>query len=817
MVSALGLGLLMSCAASAQSPVDYVHDIAPIFAERCQSCHGPQVQMKGLRLDDPTSLSTVVIAGSSSASKLILRVTSDKRAFAMPPAGAPLTQKQITLLKTWVDEGAKVPLLTGVTAAAPKASGAGHWSFQPVRKPALPAVRDTAWERNSIDRFVLARLEAEGLRPSPEADRNTLLRRLSLDLIGLPPTPTEVEQFVQDQSTGSYERQIDRLQASPHYGEKWARWWLDIAHYADSDGYEKDLVRPHAWRYRQWVIEALNRDMPFDQFTIDQIAGDELPNANVDQRVATGFLRNTLTNREAGVNRAEARFEQVIDRTNTVGTTWLGLTVGCAQCHNHKFDPISHKEYYQLFAFFNNGEEQDIDAPLAGELGPYLSAKPEYDRNRRELLEQYHVPELQAQWEARVRKAYMEPGQDLEWDFAVTSMRAMVDGVDKFLAGKWVNRTERQSALLTDYFVKSIGPEFNKDEAIKDRLKEVREKLATLEDAFPALSQAQSLVDDPSIPAGAEIHLGGDYQTLGAAVQPGTLAVLPKLASDGAATRLDLAKWIVSRDNPLTARVTVNRIWQELFGRGLVRTSEDFGTQGEKPTHPELLDWLASDFKDGGWSIKQIQKQILMSAAYRQASKVRPEVEKRDPGNELIARQSRLRLPAELVRDEALAASGLLNPALGGRSVRPPQPAGVAELGYGKEVKWPESTGLDRYRRGLYIHFQRTTPYPMLMNFDAPDSNTACTRRRRSNTPLQALNLLNDPVFFEAAQALAYRIVHEIPGERDSRIDGAFEFCLGRKPSPLEHQRLARYFDQQQDWVSVSRVLMNLDEFVTRE
>ncbi len=830
-------GVILTCPLSAKT-VDFTRDVQPILVKRCLACHGPQQQMNGLRVDAADALLNVVVPGDSAASKLIQRVSSTKKGFGMPPVGDPLSAAEIALLRGWIDQGAKVPT-TAAPAANPKTS---HWSFQPLQRPTPPPVRDRAWPRNSIDDFILARLEAEKIQPSPEANRNTLIRRLGLDLTGLPPTPAEVAAFLDDNHPDAYERLVDRLLASPHYGERCARTWLDLAHYADSDGYEKDLVRPWAWRYRQWVIEAFNRDMPFDEFTIEQLAGDLLPNATVEQKVATGFLRNTLTNREAGVNRAEAHFEQIVNRTNTVSTVWLGLTVGCAQCHNHKFDPIKQKDYYQLFAFFNRAEENDIDAPLPGQLGPYLAARPEYDKKRQQILDQYNIPQLQAQWEPRIQQAFREQGKDLEWDFAVTEMRASFDGADRFLKGEWAKRTQRQAERLTDYFVHNQGPDLDKDKEKSAALKEARKKLSDLKATLPEIAQAPVL-EELFNPPQSNIHLGGDYQALGAPVEPNILSVFPPISASNP-NRLTLARWLVSRENPLTARVAVNRIWQDFFGRGLVRTTEDFGTQGDKPSHPELLDWLAGEFENHEWSVKYIQKLIVMSAAYRQCSTIRKELESRDPDNILIARQSRLRLPAESIRDQALAASGLLNTTIGGKSVRPPQPAGVAELGYSGSVKWPESTGPDRYRRGLYIHFQRTTPYPMLMNFDEPDSNTTCTRRSRSNTPLQALNLLNDPVFFEAAQALATRVLEEMPANVPQRIDYAFQLCLSREPTARERQRLIEYYEQQKQllakdpkatesmqpfrpegvepldaaaWVGVSRVLLNLDEFITRE
>ncbi len=828
------LGLIAVLSASATPPaVDFVRDIQPVFSKRCLGCHGPAQQMNGLRFDERESAMKAIVAGNSSASKLIARVSSTKKGFMMPPVGSPLTAEEIANLRSWVDGGAVWPA-TGAKAAAPT-----HWSFLPVHRPPVPDVRARAWVRNPIDAFVLARLESENVAPSPEADRRTLLRRVSLDLTGLPPTPQEMESFLDDNRADAYERAVDRLLASPHYGEQWARHWLDLAHYADSDGYEKDRTRPWAWRYRQWVIDALNADMPFDEFTIEQLAGDLLPAPTVDQRVATGFLRNTLTNREAGVDRAEARFEQIVNRTNTVATTWLGLTMGCAQCHNHKFDPISHKDYYSMFAFFENAEERNIDAPMPGETGPYLQALPEYRSKRQQILTEYKVRELQERWENRLLEAYRNQGKDLEWDFAVTEFRAGYDGERYVLNGDRTKRSEREQNRLIDWFLASNGPEFSKDKEISASLKAAREKLKALAAELPQYSQAPVMTTDPGIPQ-SHIHLGGDYKNTGDPVNPNTPAVLPPL---GAAQpdRLALARWLVSRSNPLPARVAVNRMWQEFFGIGIVRTSEDLGTQGEAPSHPELLDWLAAEFVDRGWSMKQMHRLIVTSAAYRQASHARKDLESRDPENRLLARQSRLRLPAEVIRDEALASSGLLNPEVGGKSVRPPQPAGVAELGYANSVKWVESTGKDRYRRGLYVHYQRTTPYPLLSNFDAPEPNVSCSRRRRSNTPLQSLNLLNDPVFFEAAQALAVRVLAEAPADK---LDYAFELCLGRKPTARERERLSRYLDsesaayradtksgaamlpvdagdaaqdQRAAWVAVSRVLLNLDEFITRE
>jgi hypothetical protein len=521
--------------------------------------------------------------------------------------------------------------------------------------------------------------------------------------------------------------------------------------------------------------------------------------------------------------------------------------VGCAQCHNHKYDPISQKEFYQLTAFFNTQEEVNIPAPVAGEIGPYLAAKPEYDRKRRELLDEYKIPENEADWEDKLRYAQQHPTEHDDWIFAYGEFTHNIDNAKKVLYTPPEKRSEIQQAALTDYFLTACGSLYPKDHCEQLKLREARQKLDQLTATLPPLSYAPVLLENDTPPK-TYIHLKGDWRDPGAEVHPGTLAVLPPMGQP--ATRLTLARWLVSPDNPLTARVAVNRIWQELFGRGIVKTSEDFGTMGDPPSHPELLDWLATEFQGAGgpspWSMKRMVRTIVTSAAYRQSSKARPELEQRDPDNTLVARQQRLRLPAELVRDEALYAADLLDLRIGGRSVKPPQPKGVAELSYAGSVKWEESTGADRYRRGMYIHFQRTTPYPQLTNFDAPSSNLSCTRRERTNTPLQALNLLNDPVFFEAAQGLALRLIREGPagpGFRD-RLNYAFAVTLARPPSTHEAERLGAFFDEttrnlrdhpetvaamfpnrlegvpQLDaaaWVELSRVLLNLDEFITRE
>ncbi|MEO7650770.1 MAG: PSD1 and planctomycete cytochrome C domain-containing protein [Bryobacteraceae bacterium] len=832
---------------AAQSKVEYKRDVAPILA-RCQGCHGAQQQLSGLRLDNRASVlaggyaGPSVVPGKSAESKLIHMVAGTKPGVVMPPAGDKLKPEQISILRAWIDQGADWPVQAVQTANAANPAQS-HWSFIAPKRPQPPAVKEASWVRNPIDTFIAARLEAEGLKPSPEADKRTLLRRLSFDLTGLPPTPQETAEFLNDKRADAYERLVDRLIASPHYGEKWARHWLDLGRYADSDGYEKDTARPHAWRYRHWLITALNRDMPFDEFTLETMAGDILPEASSEQKVATGFHRNTLTNREGGTDQEQFRFEQVLDRAATVGSVWLGLTINCAQCHDHKYDPIKQKDVYQMMAFFNSADEVLIDAPLPGEFGPHMRALPEYNRKRAALLAEYKIPELQAQWEKKLLETAANPGKSPEWDFSLGVVRVLMDKAYLMLELGPSGRTMRQNSTLTDHFLARYGDVVSKEKLKELGFVELRDKLNKVEADMPPFSQAPIIVQLPQ-PRKTNIAIRGDFREKGIEVAAAPPAFLPAPPAGSPPSRVTLAKWLTSSDNPLTARVTVNRMWQELFGRGIVRTSEDFGRQGEKPSHPELLDWLALEFREGGWSMKRMHKMIVESATYRQSSAMRPDLRERDPNNVLVARQARLRLPAESLRDSALAASGLLNTAVGGQSVRPPQPAGVADLGYSSSQKWVESTGVERYRRGLYVHYQRTTPYPQMANFDAPDSNLSCSRRQRSNTPLQALNLLNDPVFYEAAQALAARIVEEKQGGIAERINYAFEVSLARPASPREKDRLSGFFEKQRavferdlkaaetampvelngtsraeaaTWTALARTILNLDEFMTRE
>ena len=832
------LAVLLGAPMLALAAVDFARDIEPLLASRCQACHGARTQMKGLRLDSREDALRVLSPGKSDASLLLRMVSGTEEKRIMPPVGARLTPAEVARLREWIDEGAVWP-----EGAGAKGAPARHWSFQPVKRPTPPDTRNQIWARNEIDRFILARLEREGCEPSPEAAKTTLIRRVSLDLTGLPLGPREVAEFLGDNRADAYERLVDRLLESQHYGERWARQWLDLARYADSDGYEKDYVRPHAWRWRHWVIDAWNADMPFDRFTIEQIAGDLLPNATIDQHIATGFHRNTLTNREGGVNNEQFRVEQVMDRAATVGIVWLGLTFGCAQCHDHKYDPISQKDFYRMFAFFNSAGEFDVDAPLDGEMGPYLAALPEYRKKREELLAQYKVADYQPVWEARMKEARANPGKWTDWDHAFDALTKYMDNAQRILDTPASERSQKQIDAMTDHFIKNYHRVIGKDVWKDLKFTELRKQLMELRSGFPAISEAPVMVEETA--RVSHVLTRGDWKKPGAEVNAEVPGFLHAAPANAARSRLTLARWLVAPGNPLTARVAVNRIWQELFGRGLVRTSDDFGAQGEKPSHPELLDWLSARFMDSGWKRKALIKLIVTSATYRQSSHARSQIDARDPGNALLSHQSRLRLPAELVRDSALQVSELLYPAVGGRSVRPPMPKGVMDLAYGTDVGWTESTGGERYRRGLYIHFQRTVPYPQLMNFDAPDATVAACKRERSNTSLQALNLLNDPVFVEAAQALAARLLREKAGEAMApRIDHLFQLCLGRAPSRRETELAADYYRRQTGifekdsaaaaalfpleipgasrietaaWTGLASAILNLDEFITRE
>jgi mono/diheme cytochrome c family protein len=813
--------LLVPARLPAAEPVDYLRDVKPILAQNCYACHGPDKQRAGLRLDTAAAAlhggnsGPALVPGSSADSLLVKAVTGAGDVKVMPPKEPRLPAAQIAVLRAWIDGGAKAPP-SEIAAAAARSK---HWAFQKPVRPAEPAVQDAAWVRNPIDRFILARLEKEGLKPSPEADRLTLLRRVSLDLLGLPPSPEEVEAFLNDSRPDAYERLVERLLASPHYGERWGRHWLDLARYADSNGYSIDAPRS-IWKYRDWVIDALNRDLPFDQFTLEQLAGDLLPGATLEQRIATGFHRNTSINEEGGINVEQFRIESIIDRVNTTGSVFLGLTVGCAQCHDHKFDPLSQREYYQLFAFLNNVDEPKLEL-----------ATPEELRRRQQIRARVAALE-------RRRKSfgtYSAAAQD-RWEQRLTpaDRRRLPPAIQAILEIPENGRIESQKQTLAAYYrqldlVRHVAgglgdplPFLAAGHAAAAEFRtSVEKQIADLKKAEPQVVSTM-VVQERKQPRTTYVMLGGDFLRRGATVSPGAPAVLHPLPAVEKPTRLDLARWLVSPDNPLTARVTVNRLWQNYFGIGLVETENDFGTQGTPPSHPQLLDWLATEFQARRWSLKAMHGLIVTSATYRQASRHRPELATVDARNRLLARQSRVRLDAEVVRDVALAASGLLTRKVGGPSVHPPQPEGIYRF---TQVPrdWKADTGPDRYRRGLYTYFWRSAPHPGLIVFDAPDATSACTRRNRSNTPLQALTLLNDQAFFEFARALAARVLREAPADETARIRQAFRLCLARPPSAAEERRLAELLAEQGEmtplaaWTTVARVLLNLDEFITRE
>jgi hypothetical protein len=810
----------------------FENEVRPVLLNNCASCHNAKLRTSGLSIESREDIlrggnrGEAASPGLSKESRLIQAVRQ-QHALRMPPGGK-LAPEEISALVRWVEMG--LPWPSQSAAAATVSQSSGHWSFQPVKRPAPPQVSDASWPLNPIDRFILARLDQAGLRPSPEAEKPTLIRRAYIDLIGLLPKPEEVDAFLDDTSPDAYEKVVDCLLESPHYGERWGRHWLDVARYADSNGDAADAERK-IWMYREWVIRALNRDLPFDQFVIEQIAGDMLPNATEDQIVATGFHRNTLLNLEGGVDFEQYRVEAVVDRVDTTGMAFLGLTLGCARCHDHKFDPVSQREFYSFFAFFDSIDELSGDFDdEEGRKRPYEPVlefgTPEQHARRKALRAQIEVmqEELdsyeekllkeQAAWEASASEeqlAELTPGE-----------RAIL----KLPAGE--RHEEQNKTFKRAYFGQDLGHQ------------ERKKAIAAVREIEPDIPSTLVMRELPE-PRTTHVMLGGEFLQRGVRVSPGTPEILPALQEKERYTRLDLARWLVSKDNPLTARVTVNRIWQRYFGRGIVETENDFGTQGSPPSHPELLDWLASELMARDWSLKAIHRTIVTSATYRQSSKHRPAPATKDPRNLRLARQNRLRVESEIVRDLALSASGMLSGEIGGPSVYPAQPSGVM-IGH----PWPESSGADRYRRGMYTHFWRKSPHPGLMVFDSPDALTTATSRERSNTPLQALTLLNDTGFHEFTQGLAKRVLIERPDASNSeRIEHAFRLCLARSPQQLEKDRLDRLLATQLDdfrsnpseafeiltlpskkgtdlpetaaWTMVAAVILNLDEFITRE
>ena len=750
----LAAGLVFACCAgrvaaadlpagSAQpavaAPVDFVRDIQPVFAQNCYKCHDAAHHKGGMRLD---SKATAFIGGDSGEasivphdsekSRLIQLVRGDDPNAIMPPKGKRLSAHQVDLLVRWVKQGANWP--DGVDHPS---AGLTHWSFIAPVRPLAPAVNDSVWVRNPIDNFVLDGLTKAGLKPSPEADRYTLVRRLYLDLIGIPPTPAQVHQFVADTAPDAYERLVDGLMSNPHYGEKWARQWLDLARYADSAGYGSDPLRYTTWRWRDWVIDALNQNKPYDQFTIEQIAGDLLPHPTTDQLIATAFNRNTMTNTEGGTDPEEFRVEAIKDRTDTTIQVWMGLTMGCAKCHSHKYDPITNREYYQVFAFFNQTQ----------------------DANRQDESPTIPTP---------------TPGETARMD----SLKAGLDEVQEQL-------DEDQTPQQRELDRKQLA-------MLKKELAGVKLTATAIMRELPADKRRQSYV-----------LVKGNFLAHGPQVQPAVPAAFNPFPKDAPQNRLGLARWIVAKDNPLTARVEVNRIWNQLFGTGIVETQEDFGTQGQPPSNQALLDWLAVEFMNPSeqgatpWDMKRMVRLIVTSAAYRQSSRATPQLVEKDPHNRLISRGPSKRLEAEFVRDEALSLSGLLSPRMHGPSVYPPQPDGLWQAAFNGERTYPTSTGEDRYRRGIYVFWRRTVPYPSMAAFDEPTREVCTLRRIQTSTPLQAFVTLNDPVYVECAQALARRIMTEGGATTEQRARYALELCLCRPPQPRQLARLIELHDRE--------------------
>jgi len=974
-----------------------------IMKKSCAGCHSGASPAAHLRLDSADHVvaggqsGAVVVPGDAASSAIIKRIMSADKATRMPPMGEALAPDQIAVLRQWVEQGAP-----GLPKPETVAKVQKHWAYVKPVAVTPPTVKGST--RNDIDQFLLARLESQGLGFQPEASKEILIRRLSLDLTGLPPSPKEVADFAADSRPDAYDRLVDRLLASPHYGERWARPWLDLARYADTNGFEKDDMRT-MWKYRDWVIEALNRDMPYDEFTVEQIAGDLLPSATTAQKIATGFHRNSMFNEEGGVDKDESQFDIQVDRVNTTSVVWLGSTMGCTQCHNHKYDPFTQKDYYSMMAFFSHGEKT---SKMNGDtttvwIEPKLDlASPSQEEKRKELRAKIDAMELtmktstpeldaeQAAWERQTLDARKDwhplsqvkanalhgaklsiepdgsiaasgenpreetyviegkidgldtlrglriealpnaslprggPGRDVYGNFILSEVRVEVMAGGKWTPVEWSrqlsddgrmggrqlwyvdasrddvrlarqlvlvaktpvalndsairvmirqdseftgqsmgrfrltasgvsdpstivkvraklwpiltaaasSRTDDQKRDLTAYY-RTIAPSLA---STRDSLRETRAELDKL-GIVTALVMAEA---DGDQPACDNIRTRGGFANKAAQVCADVPAFIAPFPQDLPRNRLGLAKWLVSRDNPLTARVEINRKWEQFFGRGLVETAEDFGTQGERPTHPELLDWLAVEFMNRGWSMKAMDRLIVTSTAYRQSSTVTPELLRVDPYNKLISRGARYRLEAEMIRDFTLAASGLVSGKVGGPSVFPYQPDGVWDVPY-SGTKWVESKGEDRYRRGLYTFARRSAMYPSMINFDATSREVCTVRRIRTNTPLQALTALNDPAFFEAAKAMAKRIATEGGSSTNARVDYAFRLVTSRGPQPVELDRMLSWFAGEESyftahrdeavkvagsassdpvkdaaWTMLANVLLNLDEAVTR-
>jgi hypothetical protein len=775
-------------------------DIRPLLREHCYRCHGAKQQKASLRLD--LGHTDKVWAGESGPAwirgnaqdSLMVQLLEDRHAdiAAMPYNKDVLPGELIDKIRQWIDAGAVIPETTGTDALQ-------HWAYVPPRRAKVPAVNLSDWPRNPIDFFILSALETEGLSPSAQANTPTLMRRLALDVTGLPPLDLPTDTI----SDASYLAAVDRLLASPRFGERWGRHWLDVARYADSNGYSVDSKRT-MWRYRDWVIDAMNRDMPFDQFTLEQIAGDLLPEASLDQIIATGFHRNTQINQEGGIDREQFRMESIFDRMATTGAAFLGLTLSCAQCHDHKFDTISQEEYYRLFAFFNNQDEPTISAPTQRESRALTQWKEQYDPVRQQLrtLEK-ELPDKVWNWEKFFDRKDTEQAPE--------EIRSILTKLPS-------ERTKEDTKKLIQHF-KQHDRAYLQVKAHVDALNKKKPRVTTA-----------MVLKERTEPRKTHLLIKGDFTRPDREVQPGVPASLHPMPNVESPDRTDLARWITSSSNPLTARVIMNRVWLQYFGAGIVETENDFGTQGTRPQNPELLDWLAIEWMESGWSLKHIHRLILTSATYRQSSRNRQELTEKDPTNQLLGRQNRIRMESEIVRDVTLQAAGLLESHIGGPSVHPPQPEGVMGLGQ-VQRSWKADAGRNRYRRGMYTFLWRATPHPALSVFDSPDAFSSCTRRIRSNTPLQALTLLNDPAFHEMALHLSHIIQTQGGADDRNRLLLGFTRCTARKPTEGELRALLDFVQIQRTqlkdsqlkhtendiWMDVARILLNLDETITRE
>lgn len=799
-------------------PVEFSREVRPILSKYCYQCHGPddKARQGDLRLDQGEGATVrlpsgnrAIVPGKPAESALLSRILSSAPTEVMPPpeVGKKPTMAEIATLRRWIEHDAQY---------------SKHWAYIVPVRHALPQVSLPAWPQNGIDHFILARLDREELKPSPLVDKQTLLRRAALDLTGLPPTPEDVERFLNDIGPDAYERAVDRLLAQPTYGERWASMWLDLARYADSSGYIHDPPRT-IWRWRDWLVQALNENVPYDKFTTDMLAGDLLPNPTLEQVIATGFHRNTTTNSEGGANATEYQFAAVVDRVNTTMQVWMGTTMACAQCHNHKYDPFTQKEYYQLFAILNNtldvnGEPPTLEVPRVGMQTQFADLSTQWaEANRRLEEETRRVDALRTEWEKTVDVAQLP--KEIAEVLAVTSEKRTPAQVEKLAVH---HRALHESWKAKDTEAKS--------------LREALNQVATT-----------TLIQKEGPPRPTYVAIRGEFQNHGEGVSAGFPAALHEAPSGIKLDRLGLAAWLMDRQNPLTARVAVNRLWQEVFGIGIVETSEEFGIQGEAPSHPELLDWLATEYVRQEWDTKQILKQIVVSAAYRQSSSASPALVDRDPHNRLLARGSRTRLSAEALRDQALSVSGLLSPKMYGPPAHPFQPVNGLAAAFGQSTDWQTSQGEDAHRRALYTRWRRNLPYPSMIAFDVPERAVCSVRRIRTNTPIQALVTLNDPVFVEAAQALGRRIQTEGGATLETQVRFAVRVVLSRGATDAEVARLVTLFQDAKAslsadpsraaalatkplgplptevnaidaaaWTVVGNVLLNLDETLTK-